>query len=173
MLIFMTTRQVQLESDDDHLKKFNSRLENMILAGGRHILCSPHIFGKYMVSCTPMEINTEKERFKAMCFILRADKIRYGDLLEELRKVLYRGRDEYTTTFPNTYELLLRTTQKIGYNQRQTGQSGHHTQTDGKGEGFMFAQKGGCGGRGGRDGRGAERGKENNQEKVAVRNKIF
>ena len=81
MLIFVTMRQGQSESDDDYLKFFNSRLENMILAGGGHVLCSPQILGKDMVSCTPMEINTEKERFKAMCFILRAEKIRYGDLL--------------------------------------------------------------------------------------------
>ena len=110
----MTTRQGQLELDDDYLNKFNSRLENMILAGGGHILCSPQILGKDMVSFTPMEINTEKERFKALCFILRADEIRYGDLLEELRKGVYRGRDEYSTTVPNAYELLLWTSQQIG-----------------------------------------------------------
>ena len=43
MLIFMTTRQIQSDSDDDYLNKFNPRLENMILAGGGHILCSPQI----------------------------------------------------------------------------------------------------------------------------------
>ena len=32
ILIFMTTRQGQSESDDDYLNNFNSRLENMILA---------------------------------------------------------------------------------------------------------------------------------------------
>ena len=121
----MTTKQGQLESDDEFLNKFNSRLENMILAGGGHILCSPQILGKDMVYCTPMEINTEKERFKAMCFILRADKIRYDDLLEELKKEVHRDRDEYPTTVPDAYELLLRTSQQIGYNQRRTGQSGH------------------------------------------------
>ena len=50
----------------------------MILAGGRHILCSPKILGKYMASCTTVEIDAEKERFKAMCFILRADENRYA-----------------------------------------------------------------------------------------------
>ena len=34
MLIFMTTRKGKSESDDDYLNIFNSRLENMILAGG-------------------------------------------------------------------------------------------------------------------------------------------
>ena len=122
------------------MKKFNSKLENMILAGGGDILCSPQILGIDMVSCTPMEINAEKERFKAMCFILRTDEFRYSELLEELRKGVYRGRDEYPTTVPNTYELLLRTSQQVGYNQRRTGQSGHRARTGGKSEGFMFAK---------------------------------
>ena len=86
MLIFITTRQGQSESDDDYLNKFNSILENIILAGGGHIMCIPQILGKDMASCTTVEIDAQKERFKAMCFILRADENRYGDLLEELRK---------------------------------------------------------------------------------------
>ena len=108
-----------------------------------------------------------------MCFILREDEIRYGDILEELRKGVYRGRDEYPTTVPEAHKLLLRTSQKIGYNQRRTGQSCHRTRTGGKGEGFMFAQQGGRGGRGRCSGRGAELGNENNQEEVAGRNVIF
>ena len=146
----MTTRQGQSEKGDNYLNKFNSRLENMILAGGGHILCSPQILGKDMVSFTPMEINTEKERFKALCFILRADEICYGDILEQLRKGVYRGRDKYHITVPKAYELLLRTSQKIGYNQRRTVQSGHRTRTSRRVECFIFAQQGGRGGRGGR-----------------------
>ena len=173
MLIFMTTRQGQLESDDDYLNKFNSRLENMILAGCGHLFCSSQILGKDMVSCTKMEINTEKERFKAKCFILRADEIRYGDHSEDLRKEVYRGRDEYPTTVPDVYELLLRKSQQIGYNQRQTVQSGHCTQMGGKGEGFMLVQQGGHGGHGGCGKRGSERRKKNNHEEVAGRNEIL
>ena len=117
MLIFMTTIQDQSESDDDYLNKFNSRPENMIIAGGGHILCSPQILGNYMASCTTVEIDTEKERFKAMCFILRADEAHYGDLLEELRKGVYRGRDEYPNRVSDAYELLLRKSKQIGYSQ--------------------------------------------------------
>ena len=62
------------------------------------MLCSQQILGKDMISCTAMEIITEKGIFKAMCFILRSDEICYGDLLEELRKGVYRGRDKYPTT---------------------------------------------------------------------------
>ena len=85
------------------------------------------------------------------------------DILEDLRKGVSRGRDEYPTTVSDAYELLLQTSQQIGYNQRRTGQSGHRAQAGRKSEGFMFAQQGGRGGLGGRDGRGAERGNENNQ----------
>ena len=74
VLIFMTTRQGQSDSHNNYLNKFNSRLENMILAGGGHILCSPQILGKDMASCTTEEIDTEKEIFEAMRFILRADE---------------------------------------------------------------------------------------------------
>ena len=160
----MTKRQGQSDSDDNYLRKFNSRLENMILSGDRHILCSPQILGKDMFSCTPMEINTEKERFKVVCFILRADEIRYGDLLEELRKGVYRGRDKYPTTVSDAYELLLRTSQQIGYTQRRMGQLGYLTLAGGRSECLMFAQQGGHGGRGGRGGSGEERGNNNNQE---------
>ena len=167
MLIFMTTRQGQSESDDDYLRKFNSRLKNMILAGGIHVLWSPQILGKDMISCTPMEINTEKERFKAMCFILRANKIGYSDILEELRRGVYRGKYKYPTTVSDEYKLLLRWSQQMGYTQKQTGQLGYRAQADGKSEGFMFAQQGG------RSRCRAERRNENNQEEVAGHDKIF
>ena len=122
----------------------------MILAGGGHILCSPQILGKCMTSCTTMEIDAENEIFKAMCFILRADENRYGNLLEELRKGVYRGRDKYPNTVSDSYELLLRTSQHIGYSQRRMGQPSHRSRTSGKSEGFIFTQQGGRGGRGGR-----------------------
>ena len=79
----------------------------MILAGGGHILCSPQILGKDMASCTTVDIDAEKERFKAMCFILWEDETRYGDLLEKLKKGVYRGRNKYPNTMYDPYELLL------------------------------------------------------------------
>ena len=52
MMIFLTTNQGQTESDDDYLSNFNSRLENMNLAGGAHFLCIPQIIGKYLSQFT-------------------------------------------------------------------------------------------------------------------------
>ena len=41
MIIFLTTNQGQTESNDEYFSRFNSRLENMNLDGGAHVLCSP------------------------------------------------------------------------------------------------------------------------------------
>ena len=46
IIIFLTTKKGQTESDDDYLSRFNSRLLNMNLDEGAHILCSPRIIGK-------------------------------------------------------------------------------------------------------------------------------
>ena len=46
MIIFLTTKQVQTESDDDYLSRFNSCLEKMNLAGGANLLCIPQIIDK-------------------------------------------------------------------------------------------------------------------------------
>ena len=52
IIIFLTTKQGQTESDYDYLSKFNSRLENMNLVVGAHVLCSPQIIGKELSQCT-------------------------------------------------------------------------------------------------------------------------
>ena len=96
----------------------------MNFAGGAHELCSPQIIVKYLIQCTTVEINAEKKIFKAVCFILISDESCYGYLVEELRKGVYKGRDEYPTTVPDAYELLMRTSQQIGYVQRLPGRSG-------------------------------------------------
>ena len=46
----------------------------MNLDVGADVFCSPQIIGKDLSQCTTVEINAEKEIFKAVCFILRADK---------------------------------------------------------------------------------------------------
>ena len=101
-----------------------------------------------------------------MCFILRADKSRYGDILEELRKGLYKGRGKYPNTVPDAYDIFMRKYQQIKYVKRWPGRSGYHTGDRGRAEVFMFAQHGGCGGRGGRR-------NDTDQVAVTVRNKIL
>ena len=81
IIIFLNTNQGQTESDDDYLSRFDSRIENMNLAGGTHVLCTPQIIGKYLSQCNTAEINANKERFKEMSFVLRAYESRYEYLL--------------------------------------------------------------------------------------------
>ena len=90
--------QGQSESDDDYLKRFNSRVKNLELSGGAHISCSPKTLGKDISLASPEEIEAESERFRAICFLLRSDEYRYKELLDDLKKGAYRGRDEYPTT---------------------------------------------------------------------------
>ena len=46
MIVFLTTKQGQTESDDDYLSRFNSSIEIMNLVGGANVLWSPQIIGK-------------------------------------------------------------------------------------------------------------------------------
>ena len=133
---FLTMKQGQSESDDDYLKRFNSRVKNLELAGGAHIFCSPKTLGKDISLASPEEIEAESKRFRAICFLLRSDEYRYKELLVDLKKGAYRGRDEYPTTVSGVYELMILTSQQIGYNQRQNrGIQGRQM-----GRNFTFAQ---------------------------------
>ena len=109
MIILLNNKQGQTESDDYYLSRVNSRLENMNLAGGAHVLCSSQIIGKYLSQCTTAATNTNKERFKAMCFVLREDESCYGDLLYELRKGVNYSREVYPNTVSDDYDVLMRT----------------------------------------------------------------
>ena len=40
---FVNTRQGYLEGDDSYIKRAILAIETLILAGGRHVLCSPDI----------------------------------------------------------------------------------------------------------------------------------
>jgi len=66
------------------------------------------------------EIEEASERFKAMCFLPRSDDSRYGELLSNLKKGVFLGRDEYSPTVMDAYQLLLRTS-KEGIPRRQYG----------------------------------------------------
>jgi len=87
------------------------------MAGGKHIFCSPQISKKSIASATDEEVATERERFLSMCLLLQADEGRYADLQEDLRKGVYRGRDEYPMTLAAMYDLLLKVSRSA--NQRQ------------------------------------------------------
>ena len=52
IIIFLVTKQGQKESEDKYLSGINSHLENMNMARGTHILCSPKSIGKELRQCT-------------------------------------------------------------------------------------------------------------------------
>ena len=61
------------------------------------------------------DVETEREKFKALCFLLRSDESRYGELQNEIKKGIFRGRDEYPTTVEGAYDLMLKTSNQAGY----------------------------------------------------------
>ena len=47
MMAFFTMRQEWTEADDENRSRFNSRPQNMEMAGGENLLCSPQLMEKY------------------------------------------------------------------------------------------------------------------------------
>ena len=66
----------------------------MEMSGGKQIMYSPQLIGKYITSNTLVEINIEAERFKSICFIQWAYENWYVELLEDLKKGKYKGREK-------------------------------------------------------------------------------
>ena len=77
------------------------------MSAGEHIMYSPQFLGKYITCDTLGEITIETERFKATCFIKWADENWYAELLEDLKKGTYKGRDEFPKTVVGAYKLLI------------------------------------------------------------------
>jgi len=65
------------------------------------------------------EINTKKEHFKTMCFILQSDETRYGELLDDMKKGVFQEQDEYLVMVSDAYELLIQTSRQIRYTTPQ------------------------------------------------------
>ena len=56
---------------------------------------------------TTAEINKEKEKFMGVCYILRSDGARYKKMLDNLKSLVNRGRDEYPQTLTAAFSLLI------------------------------------------------------------------
>jgi len=84
MLAFFNMRQGVMESDDEYLTHFNSKVKNLELAGRSHLFCSSQILDKELSTVTEEEIEESSKRFLAICFLQRADEARYADLLNDL-----------------------------------------------------------------------------------------
>ena len=61
LILFVNMRQGPTETNDEYLDRFNTPLQNLIIAGGQHILRSLETMGKSGVTATPEEITIEEE----------------------------------------------------------------------------------------------------------------
>ena len=144
VLNYMLMKQYPNETNDTYLTRFRSMIETLKLAGGEHILVSEMLLGKKIENASGAEIYEEKEKFMAICYILRSDVDRYGKLLEDLKSSANRGRDEYPITLTDAFDLLVRESGEFDTVQsyrRFNGRGGR----GGRGRGYMFAQRGGRG----------------------------
>jgi hypothetical protein len=106
---FVNMHQGNNESDDSVLKRAKSAVETLVLAGGRHVLCSPDIMDTVVLNNpTDQEISIEEERFRAIHLLQIADPQRYSSLNEDLQHGSYLGRDEYPETTSGAFELMVR-----------------------------------------------------------------
>ena len=72
-------RQGDHESDTIYMKRFKTNLDKLLSARGEHILCSPELAGEFYTNNLMQEvIDVEEAKFKAILFLKRSDKSRYG-----------------------------------------------------------------------------------------------
>ena len=114
-------------------------VETLKIAGGEHVLISPVMLGSNL-STTNVK-NEEKEKFMAICFILRSDPDRYNVLLQYLERSANLGRDEYPKTLTEAFGLLVR---ESGEYDTVRSASNRYRSRGGRGgrgrQNFLFAQ---------------------------------
>ena len=148
---FMLLKQFGNETNEAYHSRFKSMVETLKIAGGEHILISPEMLGIKLDAATGLQLREEKEKFMAVCFVLRSDPERYKVLLNDLKRSANLGRDEYPKTLTEAFDLLVRESGEYDTvrppSNRYRGRGGR----GGRGRyNFLFAQQG----RGGRSGRG-------------------
>ena len=95
------------ESNDSFRKRIDAYALTLSLTSGDHVMCSPDLMvAQKKEKPTDAEKEAEKEKFKAMLMILRADPGRFGALQESLFEGVYKGRDEFPKTVTEVYDLL-------------------------------------------------------------------
>jgi len=109
LIVFFTTRQGLTKLDEEYLNHFNSQLKNLELSSGDHMIYSPKLLKKTLggAKLSDDDIEKDKEKFRAICFLVRLDENRYRNLLISLRKSVFLGRDEYPKTLASTYDFFL------------------------------------------------------------------
>jgi len=89
-----------------------------------------YIVKKELSAATEDKVEAKKKRIKAMCFTQWADATRYGDILEDLRRGVHRGHDEYPKTVAAAYALLIKASKMIGYRRSRSNNKGRSAHTN-------------------------------------------
>ena len=74
---YMFLKQFTNESNEAYYTRLKSMVDTLKIAGREHILISPVMLGISIDIATASELNEEKEKFIAVCFILMSDLERY------------------------------------------------------------------------------------------------
>ena len=163
---FILLKQQSYETNDAYLTRFKSMVETLKIAGGEHILVSKVMLKKELSAASKEEINAEKERFMAVCYMLKSDDGRYKRLNDDLKSSANRGRDEYPQTLTDAFNLLVRESGEydtvranVPRYRRAGGRGGRGRQS------FLFAQTGRGGGGRGHD-NSYSRTNENNSDEI-------
>ena len=100
-------QQGEMESNDNYIKRFKSNLDTLIVAGGRHILCSQEIADKAGATATEKEVLVEDKKFKAICYVKMGDPNRYGSLITDLEHRAHLGKDEYPEQLSTAFDVMV------------------------------------------------------------------
>ena len=87
----MLLKQQAHDTNNAYLTRFKSMVETLKIAGGEHILVSKMMLKKELAAASKSEISAEKERFMAVCYILKCDNNRYKKLNDDLKSSANRG----------------------------------------------------------------------------------
>ena len=143
MLNFMLLKQFPNETNEAHHTKFKSMIETLKIAGGEHLLVSPSMLGAELSTATDLQIRQEKEKYMAICFILRSDELRHKRLLEDLKRSANLGRDEYPETLTDAFDLLVRESGEYDTVRATSNRHRGRGTRGGRGrQNFLFAQQG-------------------------------
>ena len=83
-------RQRPLGGDNGYIKREIWVIENLTLAGGRHVLCSLDIMeAGYQSKAQKKEIKSDEKKFSMIHLVQTPDPVRYGNLNKELQHGSY------------------------------------------------------------------------------------
>ena len=84
-----------MEGDDVYIKQVILEIENLILDGGRHVLCSTDIMGDTDQANPPeKETTNEDDKFSVIYLLQTAYPVIYGNLNKELQNGSYARREK-------------------------------------------------------------------------------